>query len=375
MGLIEDEIAAGLKEAFKGSNVNTEGSEFANILTGKEPIVDTGVPASTGTIPDSSLTDEAAKLAAESQIKNEPVITDLVAQKSFEELLAEKSSGKYKTLDEIEAIISSTKDNFVDEEVKHWNELKKSGVKLDAEFFELQAKNFEDMTDPVEILKESLKRKPENQGLSQRVIDFELNKKYNLSEWAEKDEEDYTEEDLVNRERIMRDAEVDRDWLVDYKKTRAFAPEVNEEQIARNMESERSIQANWNKFVDEELAQKTSKLSTRIDDKESVDFEVSEADRKYAADMMKEMRNDVTVFWNQFLDKDGNMNQKAVFEAIIRIKNQDNIVKVAHQNAMARGKEAEVKNIKNVNFSANETTPVAKVDWRAKAQAQVESNM
>jgi hypothetical protein len=173
----------------------------------------------------------------------------------------------------------------------------------------------------------------------------------------------------------MRDAYKDREWLVNFKNERVFAKEPDPTQLAKQAESERLAQSNWEKFVDEELVSKTSKLSTKIDDKESVDFEVSDADKKYAADMMKTMTKDISVFWKQFEDSDGKMNQKAVYDMILFWKNRDNIVKIAHQNAIAKGKESEVKAIKNTAFEPNATSTTTKVDWRVKAMEQVEKNM
>jgi len=380
MDPIQEEIQSGLKEAFKGSVVDTTGSEFKNIITPQveaapvensltNPVVEkpaVEVPAVETQIVEAP--------AVEAPVVDAPIIENAVSSKSFEDQVAEKTGGKFKTWEEIESVLSAPKEEL-DEELKHWQDLKNKGVKFDAEFFELQSKDFASMDNPLDIRMEAMRRHPDYAGLSDKTIEIQLDKKYNLSEWIDKDDTDLTDEDIANREILMRDAYNDREWLVNFKNERVFAKTPDPKQLEQRAESERLAQENWEKFVDEELVNKTSKLSTKISDKESVDFEVSDADKKYAADMMKSMTKDISVFWKQFEDKDGKMNQKAVYDMILYWKNKDNIVKVAHQNAEAKGKESEVKAIKNISFEANPTPTTSKVDWRAKAQEQVEKNL
>ena len=369
MDPLQEEIQAGLGQAFKGSPVDTTGMGFENVI--KESIVETKPIESTPSAETTNtLTDN----------KPDPVDTgsDSAAAKtykSFEEELAERTEGKFNKWEDVEAIVKTPKEEFASEQVKHWNDLVKKGVNLDKEFFELQEKDFENMDDPLEIRREAMKRHPDYAGLSARSLEFELNKKYNLDEWIDKDDEDLTDEDQHNIELLKRDALKDREWLVDYKNERTFSKTPDPTQLSKKAESERQAQDNWERFVDEELANKTSKLSTKIDDKDTVDFEVSDADKKYAADMMKSMTKDISVFWNQFADKDGKVNQKAVYEMILFNKNKDNIIKIAHQNALAKGKESEVKSIKNVQFEPNASTTSTKVDWRVKALQEAEKHL
>lgn len=379
MDPIQEEIQNGLKEAFKGVNVDNTGAGFENVNDqiaekheAKPEIIDSSLNSENKTTETKPVESTTETKPVESTTET---TTETVPAKSFEELLAEKSAGKFKSWEEIEAIANKPNDEFANDDVKNWNELVKKGVKLDAEFFELQSKDFGKMDDPLEIRMEAMKRQPEFEGLSPKTIELQLDKKYNLSEWINKDEEDYTDEDRANQEILVRDAWKDREWLVNFKNERIFAKEPDPNQEKQRVEAESLAQENWERFVDEELANKTQKLSTKIDDKESVDFEVSDADRKYAADMMKSMTKDIKVFWDQFADKDGKINQKAVYEMILFNKNRDNIIKVAHQNAIAKGKESEIKAIKNTAFEPNATQASQKVDWRIKAQQEIEKNL
>lgn len=381
MDPIQQEIQDGLKAAFKDTPIDNTGAGFENVNSQMAEKHDPKPEIIESSLKIENKTTETTPVETTAATETKPVESttektpESIPTKSFEELLAEKSAGKFKSWEEVEAIASAPKEEFANDDVKNWNELVKKGVKLDAEFFELQSKDFGKMDDPIEIRMEAMKRQPEFQGLSPKTIELQLDKKYNLSEWINKEEDEYTDEDRANQEILVRDATIDREWLVKFKADRVFSKEPDPNQEKQRAESERQAQENWERFVEEELVSKTSKLSTKIDDKESVDFEVSDADKKYAADMMKSMTKDISVFWKQFEDSDGRMNQKAVYEAILYLKNKDNIVKISHQNAVAKGKESEVKALKNVSFEANPTSTTSKVDWRVKAQEQIEKHL
>ena len=384
MATLEEEIQAGLRDAMKGATVNTEGSEFMNVTNDitpevKAPAVDTTA---------SSLTNETV-----APIKAEPIDTtktkttpsgDSVATKSFEETLAERSAGKFKSWEEVEALANTpASKKFANEQIEYLNELAEKGVDVTSrEFFELQSKDYESMEDPIQVRLEAMKLQPEFKGLSDRTLELKLKNEYDLESWAEKidgkwvTKEDYdmTDEDNAALEMLLQKAELDKDFLINYKNERLLTKQSDPNEINQRAESDRQAQENWENYV-EGLSKDVIKLSTKIDDKDAVEFEVSDADRKYAADMLKEMPKNINVFWNQFADEKGNIDQKKVFEAIVYLKNREAITKTAHNNALAKGREQEVKTIKNTHFEANSQPSVTTVDWREKARQQVEKNL
>lgn len=385
---IDSEIAAGLKDAFKNTQVDTTGAEFQNVINDK-PVIETVAPEVKPVVVDSSLTDEnnaAQDTTTVVDTETTPVVenaaTEIAPVKTADEIIAERSGGKYKNWEDVEAEINAPKLKFKNDQAKHIYELAEKGVEFTPEFFELQSKDFESMTNPVTALMEAMKLKPEYKGLPDSTIEFQIKKKYNLDSWAEKKDgvwmtkEDYemTEEDQANHDILSRDGEKDLEWLINYKNERVFAKQPDENQLRQAAESERQAQESWEKSIDE-VSKSVLKLSTKIDDNDVVDFDLSETDKKYASDMVKSMGKDLGVFWNQFSDDKGNIDKKAVYEMVLYLKNKENIVKIAHQNALAKGKEAEIKTIKNTQFTPNPTSPTAKVDWRLKAQEQVEKNL
>lgn len=369
----EQEIQAGLAEAFKGSPINNEGQEFLNIVAPNAVITDKVevVSEKAETVEPEKIVDVEKTLIRDNDVvdNKEPI----TKTKSFEEEFSERFGGKFKSVEEVLDLLNAPKEEL-DDEIKHLAQLKKQGVKFDTTFWEVQTKDYEGMKDPMQILAESMKLKPEFKGWSDEEIKFELKSKYRFSEWSEEGEEP-SEVQTIMSKRMVRDSENEKQWLIDKKNSYINFNKPDEKEVLAQQEQARQAQLNWEKFVDEELFNKVNKLSTKIDENESFDFDVSESDRKDAANIMKQMPKDINVFWNQFKDATGQFDQKKVYETILWLKNKDNAIKILHQNAKAKGAEAEIKAIKNISFKANEGSTTDKVDWRIKAQQQIEQQL
>lgn len=299
--------------------------------------------------------------------KNEepPKVVPPVVQKSFDEELVEKFGGKYKSVEEIKALLEKPEFEFADEKLAHWNELAKKGIKIDKEFIELQGKDYESIDNPLEAIVESMKI-GDFKGMSDNVINLELNKKYNYSEWKDKAEEDMTPEDNANRELLERDGTLKKDWLINYKNERVLEKQ-EDPKVLEAMAKEAEInQSNWEKFVESDLVNKITKLSSPIDDKgETFDFEVSEQDRKEVGEIMKALTKDPMVFFGQFMDKDdkGNLtrNHAALFQLMLKGRNYEKAIALAHKDAASKEAIRIEKESKNTNFSPSQTAGETKV--------------
>ncbi len=297
------------------------------------------------------------------ETKVEPVV---VKEKSIDELIAEKTGGKIAKWEDVEKVLNAPKEEL-DAEVKHWNELKKKGIKLDKEFFDLQALEIEKvgtneysgpLDDPRNLLVEALKRKT---GLSEDTIRFQLEKKYNLSEWQEKEEGDLTIEDKANREIMMMDAESELNWLKNYKAERTFVKAVDPAEIAKVEAEQRQQRENFEKYIDEELFTKVKNLTVVTDDKtgEAFEYKVSEADRKDISNLMKSFASDGQALFNRYAEKDINgnvsMNQEKLFRDLLKAKAFDEAVKHARNDGKAEGEKKFIKeDLKNIDFKQNE---------------------
>lgn len=295
------------------------------------------------------------------ETKVEPVIT-----KSIDELIAEKTGGKIAKWEDVEKVLNAPKEEL-DPEVKHWNELKKKGIKLDKEFFDLQALEIEKvgtkeysgpLDDPRNLLVEAQKRKT---GLSEATIRFQMEKKYNLSEWQDKEEADLTIEDKANREIMMMDADSELQWLKNYKAERTFVKATDPAEIAKVEAEQRQQRESFEKYIDEELFTKVKNLTVVTDEKsgESFEYKVSEADRKDISNLMKSFASDGQALFNRYAEKDINgnvsMNQEKLFRDLLKAKAFDEAVKHARNDGKAEGEKKFIKeDLKNIDFKQNE---------------------
>jgi len=295
--------------------------------------------------------------------------------KSFEEYLAEKTGGKFKKWEEVESVMNAPKDQFVDDEVRHWNELKKKGAKLDRTFFELQSLSLESLKTPKDILLQSMKLKEENSGLSDKTLLFQIEKKYGLSNWIEKEETELTDEDIANMELLGRDAKIEYNWLQNYKKERTFVPEVDPAVAQQQADAKAAWQASWDRYVDDNLYGKVTGISVQIDPatNDSFEYKISEVDRKEMGDIMKTLPKDVNAIFRPFLQEDaqGNpsINHEKVYEMLLKYKIFDQAVSKARQDGEALGAKKELKKIKNVGFVPGEGNTVVETAPKTESEA------
>lgn len=280
--------------------------------------------------------------------EQKPVVQETVVDE-FSKKLEELSGGKIKEWKDIEPLLNREEP---DDEIKHLWELKKQGVKFDDEFWDLQRKDYAQMTDPFDIIKEAMMKDPEYKGLPEEAIEMLIEDKYKMKDWSQEEGEEPTETERLQAILMKRDAQNKRDWLIDYKKSRTLAKTPDAAQVSKNAELERTAQLQYEAFVDAELVAKSNKLSVILDQEKGTTFnyEPSQADKLEAAQMMKLMPKDASVFWNMFSDGNGGLDQRKVYEAILFLKNKDAIIKTAHDNAFNAGREQEVKEIKNIDF-------------------------
>jgi len=355
---------------------------YAASQNGTAPDVQVETPATETTTASTADTTGATETAPAAETVVPAV--EVEKPKSFEEYLAERSQGKFKTYEDLERELSQPKSEFYDEEVKHWNELKKKGVKLDAEFFELQSQDFTKIDNPVAILIKDMELlNPEGKGLSKKTIEIEVARKYNLNEcaekdekgnWVEKDASELTDEAIADKEKMYRDAGLKKQALIDYKNERAFTTAPSEAQLAQQRENQRVAEENWLKTVND-VYEKTTNFSTVIDEKtnELFEYKPSETDRKEVAEIMKSGNIFKSV---EYVDDKGNVqiNHQKVAEMLLKLKNYDQAVKNAYNDGKAVGVKGFVKNdLKNVDFkptdSALNNTGGPKTEQEAFAQA------
>lgn len=320
--------------------------------------------------------------AAETIKAQEPIteLAPVVERKSFDEEFSERFDGKFKSADEIKAILNAPKtDEFADDEVRKINDLKKKGIKIDQEFFEIQNLNLtpdsKGEVDTKYVLLETLKRKPETKGYDKEMLEHHIDRKYNVSEWIDKDDADLTVDDKINRATMMRDAQEGLTFLTELKAERTFVKPVDESIVRKQNEERDASFRMFDSIVDSDVVAKVQNLSTVIDDKtgEKFDYKISEADGKEYGNLMKALARGEKNLFDQFAYTDDKgakqINHQKVFEMLIKNKNYDQAVKNAFNDGKAVGAKAEIKELKNVNFTPSETKAVTS-EPKSEAEAQ-----
>jgi hypothetical protein len=361
-----DDFTNEIGNAFSGAEINTdddfESQESEVESTPEATITETTPPVTTE---DSSLKTDAAPVTSDEAPTTE-VKVETTPTKSFDELLAERTGGKFNKWEEIESTINSPKDDFYDDDVRRINELKKQGVNLDRQWFEMQTRDYENMEDPAEILAEAMKI--ENPKLTDKEIAYEIRSKYQLDKWIkeDQDEDDITPEQRELEEimsiKMVREAEEKRDELIKRRDAQSWKVPKNPETEAKAIAEAKAMQESWEKNVDE-VNSNFSKLTNSVSEKEAFDYVLDESEKKDVSNMMKQMGSNANVFWNQFV-KDGKIDQQKVYETIVKSRNYDKAVVAAYQKGLATGQEQEVKNLKNIDFKGDsKPTSHAPNDW------------
>lgn len=297
---------------------------------------------------------EAPKV--ETEIKTEP-------SKSFEDYLKEKSGGKYNKWEDVEPLLNP-KDPFVNEKIKHLNDLAAKGVDVTSrEFLELQSLDVDKLDKSDDILFEKWKRGDEGKDLPDDVIRHEINKKYNVAEWLDKDDSELTVDDKANMAKMVRDAKEGKSWLKNYKEERTLEKAVDPKVLQAMADEEKSHLEKWEKYVDSDIVNKITKYTVPIvKDGKTIDefnFDISDQDKIEAAKIMKGLPKDTNVFFEQFFKKgeDGKVTRDdaALFNMMLKAKNYEKAVALAYSDGAAKEALRIEKESKNTNFKPNQT--------------------
>jgi hypothetical protein len=306
-------------------------------------------------IDNSSLNNPEPPADEKTPIENElPIIENSpIVQKTLEDYLIERSGGKIKSWEEIEPLLTPKELKFANDKIKRLNELAEEGVEIDEDFIIMQSKDFKGMTNPEQVLLEAMRQDKKYKGWSEKLLKAELNDKYKRNEWiSEGIDDDASETELLYRQKFSQDAEEARQSLIQKQEATSIKSKVpSQSEIDANQERMRQNQMKWEQDIDSVIS-KTSKLSTLIDEKskEVFDYEIPEPDKKDVARIMKGMINDPALFWNEFKDVDGKIDNKQIYELLALKKSKDNMLKILAKNYQAKGAASEFDRIKNVGF-------------------------
>jgi hypothetical protein len=306
------------------------------------------------------------KVEVEAEDKTEEKVEEKVEEKpvaTFEEQLAEKFPGK--TIAEIEAALNP-KSQFANDKIKRLNELEAAGMDVTSpEFLEVQSLDIDALKNNDDILFQKWKRGEEGRGLSEETIRHEINEKYKVDEWIEKDPSEFTASDRANKEKMNRDGALGKEWLAKFKEERTLVQAVDPA-IAEQEAKEAGVrQENWEKQVSTTLVDKITTLTSPISYKDEAGktvesefkFDISEQDRKEIGDVMKQLTKGTGAFFDQYKNEKGEPDHEALFTMMLKAKNYDRAVSLASSDAAEKRAITIERAQKNSSMKPNESAP------------------
>jgi len=261
-----------------------------------------------------------------------------VSEKSFEDLLAEKTNGKYKTYEEIESLLSSkeTNSSFANEQMAELNDYVAKGGDVE-EYLRTQTANYDEM-DELNLVKSALKFN--NNDLEPDEVDLLLNSQYKL------DEDLYTADEIkLSKIKLRSDAKKAKKELKSFQKD-SSVPKQHREQVNNKKQSEENIRL-WAEKIDKSLTD-FKEVSFDINDKgEKFSYALSEE----AVNTVKSSNKNLSEFWNRYINKDGSENITKLNNDMAALNNLDSIVRSAFAQGLSKGKGDIIDDIKNPSYT------------------------
>lgn len=214
---------------------------------------------------------------------------------------------------------------------------------------------------PEQIVRESLRSKPENRGLTDAQLDFLYKKEYTFDE-----ESDSEEEVEMKKIKFQQAVNAGKENMISiqqkYKTTSdnsIAAREAKQAELQKQAEQEALL---WSEQVQRT---EVKGFEIPIDDKFKVIHNIPDDAKK----SVKEIASDVTMQkWLQtYLDNSGKVDVEKIQRDIYRRDNFDKILKDAVEQARAYERSLSIKEEKNINFQSSGKPAV---DKRTKDQKQ-----
>ena len=271
---------------------------------------------------------------------------------SFEDLLLEKSGGKFKSYEDLEKTLTEkpqeTKSvDFANEQLEVLNRYVNNGGKLE-DFLKTQV-DYSSMSE-MDVVKAEMKLN--DPDLSESDMDFLINKEYQL------DTEEYDEDDVrLSKIKLRKDARKAKTTLKEWQDNYAIpenkeSAEPQQEREQTNQPSQENLakeKVRWEKAVNDS-ASKMEKIDFEINEKgDKFSFALSDNDRQ---DMVKNT-SDLSKFWSRFMNGDGTENVEKLNKTMFMVDNFDKIIRAAASQFKSEGKDAILEDIKNPNYSAD----------------------
>lgn len=268
---------------------------------------------------------------------------------SFEELLIEKSGGKFNSYDDVvnalNDIPTESEPQFANEQLAKLNEYVSQGGDLKT-FVETQLKDFSAFDD-LGLIKEKMKM--DDPELTSEEIDLILNDKFKL------DEDEYSESEIkLSKVKLRKEARQAREFFDKFQKENAVPAGVADNEAAAKAQAEQKAtmeaqQKEWENTLNTQLGE-LSHVEFSLGGEEAFKFEVSDSIKSEIKDSVTFINN----FWNRYLDKDGNVDHPKFLKDMTRIMAGDKLDAFIASQARSQGKEEFSRELENPSYTPND---------------------
>jgi len=330
MAGFEDQIAKGL-----GVNIKEEATNQENVET---PIVEQAttenveVPNETKTEPQNVPTNTEPTSKSENQ----------ASVPSFDELLSEKSSGKYKSYTELEEALLTPKQNsptFANEQLQKLNDYVGKGGDL-KNFLETQLKDYSSMSE-MELVVEKMKF--DDPELANDEVELLLQDKFKL------DGDEYNESQVkLSKIQLRKESKAAKDFFENFKKENEIPQgfKDKEAQVAQQQQQAQQQQKEWETTLGKEL-ESLNTLDFTLGDDKQFSYKIDEKVKSEIKDSLQYINN----FWNRYINDDKSVNYQSLLKDMARIHAGDKLDAFLASQAASKGKEEMSKELDNPTYN------------------------
>lgn len=281
---------------------------------------------------------------------------------SFEEQLAEKSGGKWKSLDDIKPEVKEvTKEpEFKSEFLKKMYEYtEKNGGDVE-EFLKIHSTNW-DNVDAATLVKEQMKA--ENPKLTSEEIEKLFDYTYKQSDTnADEDRE-------IGSLRLKTEAEKVREAKKKFQQENAVPQ--NKRQAEEQARLAQEKQAKWEQGVAQELKDTKISKSIKLDEGTAaggLEVNVDHVLDTTEQEQMRAILNNPNTIFNKYITKDGGVDMSGLKRDMYMLQNLDKVLAKTAENAISTFIK---KDLKNADFNPAAKVPPANPDLKTEAEKRL----
>ena len=307
-------------------------------------------PEATPEVPVEEPKAEENKIEESSSLTAESSETEVSTPVDFEQLLRERSEGKFNSMEDIfKALEERPKEesiSYANETIEQLDKLAREGWSLE-EYMSVYSKNFDDLSDD-QVIKEYMKFNEKD--LTKEEIDFLYQSEYGYDA-----DEDMDSDVKLKQIKTKREAAKARQELKSFQQK--YQPK-QKQQATNNEEQLKAVQQRWEQ-------QLSNASINELVSGDAFKYQVSDE----ALGKVKSELKDLNNYFGKYVNPDGSENVSKLIEDQLKIQLFDQAISAAFTMAKSQGREEVVSNRDNVT-APKESRPAGPKNMQAQLLEQ-----